>query len=244
MSGVTQRMLLVFAILTCAMSPLEATSRLATRHLRHSEAKVRVLEKTRVPAEARDEEDDDDDEADDVAAPATNSTDKEALQAGVRAAHSALADNLKRQVELNVEIKELDDGAKSDREIEASQKAVANETQSPAVATFLADMWKEMRMFAKPFYKEHLEEKLGALEGKTPALQAEFTRSKAALSAWTPPMPPVTPASAPAAPLAPVAAPAQSVASSATPAAPVAAVATSAATEDNDEDDDSDDDSD
>eukprot|EP00928_Gymnodinium_smaydae_P032313 TRINITY_DN23439_c0_g3_i1.p1 TRINITY_DN23439_c0_g3~~TRINITY_DN23439_c0_g3_i1.p1 ORF type:complete len:241 (+),score=47.43 TRINITY_DN23439_c0_g3_i1:72-794(+) len=108
------------------------------------------------------------------------------LQDAVRAANDALQDNLKHQVALSIEIKQLDDVARSDGEIQKSESAIANETQSPAVASFLGDMWKEMRAFAKPFYKEHLEEKLAALTAKVPSLQAEFSRSKAELTAWTP----------------------------------------------------------
>eukprot|EP00928_Gymnodinium_smaydae_P070064 TRINITY_DN53_c1_g1_i1.p1 TRINITY_DN53_c1_g1~~TRINITY_DN53_c1_g1_i1.p1 ORF type:complete len:232 (+),score=77.44 TRINITY_DN53_c1_g1_i1:58-753(+) len=194
---------LVVVVLCLALSSCEAAaSKSAARHLRHSQGQVAQRSATLVQAndtdddDTDDDDDDDDDDAEANVAPAMNTSEKEVLQAHVRAAHGALADNLKRQVELNIEIKELDDGAESNRKIEATQRAVANETQSPAVARFLADMWKEMRMFAKPFYKEHLEDQLAALEGKTPSLQADFSDSKAALSASTAPVAATPPAAA------------------------------------------------
>jgi len=108
------------------------------------------------------------------------------LQEAVVLSHEKLAENLREQVAVNAEVKELDNVEAGHRLIDASVQAVANETQSPAMASFLGDMWKEMRMFAKPFYKEHLEEKLGHLEEQNSKLQAEFTDSQKSFTAWKP----------------------------------------------------------
>jgi len=111
---------------------------------------------------------------------------KAKLQNAVYESHENLAENLREQVAVNAEVKDLDDVEKGHRLIDASVQAVANETQSPAMASFLGDMWKEMRMFAKPFYKEHLEEKLAHLEEENHPLQANFSGSQKALTSWKP----------------------------------------------------------
>jgi hypothetical protein len=111
---------------------------------------------------------------------------KAKLQNAVYESHQNLAENFREQVAVNAEVKDLDDVEKGHRLIDASVQAVANETQSPAMASFLGDMWKEMRMFAKPFYKEHLEEKLAHLEEENHPLQANFSGSQKALTSWKP----------------------------------------------------------
>jgi hypothetical protein len=159
-----------------------------------------------VVADSDDEADDtDDDKADDdaddnddnTAMTATNLAvvknegpgtegEKARLQQSVYDAHEKLTDNMRDQVNLNQEEKDLEDVEKSHRMIDQSVKAVEKETQSPAMASFLGDMWKEMRMFAQPFYQEHLEEERAKLEKKQPQLSSEFDKSQAALSDWTP----------------------------------------------------------
>ena len=54
----------------------------------------------------------------------------------------------------------LNDRKARKKEIDHNVASVATETRSQSLANFLGDMWKDMRMFATPFYKEHLEEKL------------------------------------------------------------------------------------
>jgi len=61
-----------------------------------------------------------------------------------------------------------------DQEIGENMKKVAEETQSNSLANFLGDMWKEMRTFATPFYKEHLEESLEDLVEERPKLEKEL----------------------------------------------------------------------
>jgi len=112
--------------------------------------------------------------------------DKAGLDQAVHVSHDMLVENIRKQVEVQLEIKDLDDNKKMDSEVDAQVEAVANETQSQNMADFLGDMWKEMRSFAKPFYKEHLEEKLAKLEGRNTVLRKNFNNSKDELTAWEP----------------------------------------------------------
>merc|ERR1712139_226728 len=64
-------------------------------------------------------------------------------------------------------------------EVDSDVELVANETQTHALADFLGDMWKEMRMFAVPFYKKHLKEKLEKLKAQEAKLQQEVADEKA-----------------------------------------------------------------
>lgn len=111
---------------------------------------------------------------------------KARFELNLHKAKEALAANLKEQVAVNLEMNELDDELKSHAEIATTVKAVTNETNSPNFANFLGDMWVEMRMFSKPFYKEHLEEKLAGIVAKGVKLQANFDEAKAILTSWTP----------------------------------------------------------
>merc|ERR1719310_308710 len=187
----------LFLLLVALLGVLQASASRegkVQQHLRALRAhKVAKAAEPEAVAAAEEEEGDDDDDDDDVpvdvapaSGPVTPQDEKIALQSAVHDAHEELAENLRQQVEVNGQIAELDDVEKSHQMIDASVEAVKNETQSPAMANFLGDMWKEMRMFAKPFYKEHLEEKLASLESKTPSLSANFTKAQAALTAWDP----------------------------------------------------------
>merc|ERR1719473_1645841 len=50
---------------------------------------------------------------------------------------------------------------------------VSNETGTRQFAMFLGDMWKDMNMFASPFYAEDLEKKLDALQDEETRLMAD-----------------------------------------------------------------------
>eukprot|EP00929_Paragymnodinium_shiwhaense_P123388 TRINITY_DN971_c0_g2_i1.p1 TRINITY_DN971_c0_g2~~TRINITY_DN971_c0_g2_i1.p1 ORF type:complete len:226 (+),score=80.60 TRINITY_DN971_c0_g2_i1:184-861(+) len=187
-------------LLVVLLGPSDVSASLLAKHSSHHLRAHKAVTAHREPAEEGEEDEDDTDEDDEDEDADSNATDvvavaaaveqpadeKERLRDNVFGAHEALSDNLQQQVAVNSEIKELDDVEKSHQFIDASVEAVKNETQSPAMAAFLGDMWKEMRMFAKPFYKEHLEEKLAKLEAKTPSLSANFTKAQAALSSWNP----------------------------------------------------------
>lgn len=109
---------------------------------------------------------------------------KAELQASLYKAHDELKENLRQQVATHVELQELDDDAATTAKIESSVAVVTQETQSPAMAKFLGNMWKEMRMYAKPFYKEHLEDKLEDLGEDSPELQSDFHSAQSALTTY------------------------------------------------------------
>jgi len=73
-------------------------------------------------------------------------------------------------------------GAKSNAEIDASARQVANETESPAMGQMLGKMWKEMRMFEVPFYAEHVEEEIHHLKRDEVNLKAKVTGAEGKLS--------------------------------------------------------------
>eukprot|EP00747_Dinoflagellata_sp_TGD_P163163 gnl/TRDRNA2_/TRDRNA2_181543_c0_seq1.p1 gnl/TRDRNA2_/TRDRNA2_181543_c0~~gnl/TRDRNA2_/TRDRNA2_181543_c0_seq1.p1 ORF type:complete len:213 (+),score=89.07 gnl/TRDRNA2_/TRDRNA2_181543_c0_seq1:66-704(+) len=75
-------------------------------------------------------------------------------------AKQELAQNRAEQAQIKQQLAMLQDESGQNKQVDDTVKVVADETQSKALAGFLGDMWKEMRMFASPFYKEHLEEKL------------------------------------------------------------------------------------
>lgn len=109
---------------------------------------------------------------------------KAELQTALYKAHDELKENLRQQVATHVELQEVDDDAATTAKIESSVAVVTQETQSPAMAKFLGNMWKEMRMYAKPFYKEHLEDKLEDLGEDSPELQSDFHNAQSALTTY------------------------------------------------------------
>jgi len=94
-----------------------------------------------------------------------------------------LAANLHEQAALRTKIEHLEDGTASDKEIDANAKLVANETDSLAMATMLARMWKEMRMFEVPFFAQHVEEELTILKKEEKELNAKLEAAEAKLAA-------------------------------------------------------------
>merc|ERR1712023_254149 len=77
-----------------------------------------------------------------------------------------LQDAMSEREALKREIVELGDSAGFEAELNHDIKMVANETEAKHLASFLGNMWKEMRMFASPFYLKYLEKKVGALDDK------------------------------------------------------------------------------
>lgn len=72
--------------------------------------------------------------------------------------------NLRRQQALEEQVRYLNDQDALDNMVDAHVDVVSGETQSHATAEFLGDLWKEMRLYAAPFYEEHLEEELAMLK--------------------------------------------------------------------------------
>jgi len=92
--------------------------------------------------------------------------------------HAALVHNLKRRVQVGLELHRLDgDDDAGRKDIEKHKKAVAYETRSKAMGNLMGDMWKEMRMFAVPFYEERLEEELLTLEKQGPELEEAYNKA-------------------------------------------------------------------
>jgi Cys-rich protein (TIGR01571 family) len=85
-----------------------------------------------------------------------------------------LAINRDKQSKLTQSLQHVSDESESTKEIDASAVRVANETESTALASTLADMWKEMRMFDVPLYTEHIQDKIKALKQEETSLTAKL----------------------------------------------------------------------
>jgi len=104
------------------------------------------------------------------------------LRKAVVEAHEELRRNMRERVAISSELQRLDtDEADSHGDIDRNTKAVAKETRSQAMAGLLGDMWREMRMFAQPFYEERLAERLATLETKEDHLKEAYENAKRAL---------------------------------------------------------------
>jgi len=103
------------------------------------------------------------------------------LRQAVVSAHAALATNLKRRVEIGAELHDLNGNASKLVSIDARVAILANETESPVLAHFLGDMWKEQRRYEIPPYTEHLESEEATLEKEAVVLQAAYDAAKTAL---------------------------------------------------------------
>jgi len=82
--------------------------------------------------------------------------------------------NVHSQRRIESEIERLDNTRASDEEIKESTAKVVNETSSPGLGRILRKMWTEMRMYAWPFYKEHLEDDLKELKDDEQHLQTQL----------------------------------------------------------------------
>jgi len=96
------------------------------------------------------------------------------LRKAVATAKEELAANSLEQEELKDRVKYFSDETKAREEIDASIKLVANETESPAMASMIGHMWKEMRMFEVPSYTEHAEKDLRELENEQNKSEAKL----------------------------------------------------------------------
>merc|ERR1712078_796354 len=76
--------------------------------------------------------------------------------------------NLNEQVQIKQGFEAIKEG---DAHIDAHAKAVANETQAVVLGVYLGDMWKEQRMFASPFYQEHLMERKAGIKAEETRLR-------------------------------------------------------------------------
>lgn len=103
------------------------------------------------------------------------------LRQAVVSAHAALAHNLKRRVEIGIELQGLSGNYSMNASIDARVASLSNETQSPVLAEFLGDMWKEQRRYEIPPYTDALKKEEATLEKEAVALQAAYDSAKKAL---------------------------------------------------------------
>merc|ERR1712118_656738 len=82
-----------------------------------------------------------------------------------------LEDAMKERAALKHEIEALGDSVAFEAELNHDMSMVADETDAKHLAGFLGNMWKEMRMFASPFYLKFLEKKVAALDSKIAKLE-------------------------------------------------------------------------
>lgn len=107
---------------------------------------------------------------------------KAAMQKSIRKIEEELASNLKKQAELKTKLSFFLNHKESDAQIDTEAKQVANETESVAMATMLAKMWKEMRMFEVPAYAKHAEEERQQLKSEEKALEKKLRDEQAKLA--------------------------------------------------------------
>lgn len=89
-----------------------------------------------------------------------------------------LADNQAKQHFIGHQIEDLQDEEGFGNDVDAAVGKVRNETQTIHMAAFLGEMWKEMRMFAGPFYVEHLENKTLTLQRQEKVISKKFDEAK------------------------------------------------------------------
>jgi len=126
-----------------------------------------------------DEDDLDEDDFNKILHP--HAKEKAAMQKSIRKIEEELASNLKKQAELKSKLSFLLNHKESDAQIDTAAKQVANETESVAMATMLAKMWKEMRMFEVPVYAKHVEEERQQLKSEEKALEKKLREEQAKL---------------------------------------------------------------
>lgn len=117
-------------------------------------------------ADSADDTDDDDDDDDDTSAgaagpaaanpPKADDVRVKKAERQAQEAKWALEQNQLQQKMYNEEVEDLENKELHNLEVDQKTKLVANETGTPKLASFLGDMWKDMRKFQVPFYIEHL----------------------------------------------------------------------------------------
>jgi len=100
----------------------------------------------------------------------------------VALARNKLQANRKKRAELTQMADELENTDTFQYKVDSRVKEIVNETQAPALGSFLGDMWKDIRRFASPFYVEHLEEEEKKLEKQEPALEEDLKKAESDLA--------------------------------------------------------------
>mmetsp|Transcript_27466 Transcript_27466/g.50071 ORF Transcript_27466/g.50071 Transcript_27466/m.50071 type:complete len:455 (+) Transcript_27466:107-1471(+) len=129
-----------------------------------------------------DDDGDDDDSADDSASDEIDKAEQSRLRLAIITAQEALAENLHKQEQLRKKKALLENLDTSDKEIDATARLVANETESAAMAGMLGSMWKDIRMLEAPEYTKYLGEQIEKLKEKEKLLQQDLSAAQAALA--------------------------------------------------------------
>ena len=169
---------LLLALIGWATAASEAENRKQALHLRR-EASHAKNKKEKGAVSDDDDDDDDDNDDDDEKKDPQNVRD---AHEKVMDAEKALYANLHEVADAKLKLVKLADRKAQKDEVDENVAQVAKETQSSSLASFLGDMWSEMRMFARPFYKEHLEEKIEDLNEDRPKLEEELDEAKLVLA--------------------------------------------------------------
>merc|ERR1711959_239230 len=103
---------------------------------------------------------------------------KEKEEKTMSEAEMDLEDAMKERAALKHEISAIGDSVAFEAELNQDMSMVANETEAKHLASFLGNMWKEMRMFASPFYLGYLEKKVSALDSKIAKLEKKVKEEK------------------------------------------------------------------
>jgi len=93
--------------------------------------------------------------------------------------------NTMKQTKAKAQLADVDDPAAqaaSNQEISLAVKAIENETQSQALGGTLGKMWSEMRLYASPFWQEHLSKEINKLGEQENDLEEEQTQLRAKLT--------------------------------------------------------------
>lgn len=127
--------------------------------------------------EDKDDDDDKDDESDDESDDdSDDDSDDETKVASKWTIHEntpRLEAIRLRNVELDILIADIKNQEAFHKKVDNDVLQVTRETETNNLGPFLGSMWKEMRMFASPFYLQHLEEEKAALAAEEKKLRGE-----------------------------------------------------------------------
>jgi len=100
------------------------------------------------------------------------------LQRNISQLEDEIDFNLEQQATSKAKLVEISDISASQKEIHGDVSDVVNETSSPALGHVLGSMWEEMRKYARPFFKEHLAEKIEELKKEELVLRQQLKEAR------------------------------------------------------------------
>jgi len=103
---------------------------------------------------------------------------KEQEEKAKKAAEAALNAAARKQAKAEKEIKYFNDDEAFDAKIAEETKIMTNETQSPALASFLGSLRSEMRQYAMPAYPKYLQGRLEEADKKVAVLEAKLDKKE------------------------------------------------------------------